>query len=173
MSVIWTCLFKFNFWKNHPRHSLGKLVEEHGYWYEWHAGQPSCLIKHGGTMESKTDSHIPLVVPDMQATDHQTRALGDRKQTRAVGARAQQVETEMQKWLPPFTEGLTGEIVKFDRRSPHLDVEIPPPALPLSAHRPVNPTSNRAGRKHNLFNDFAKDQNCEVCRRTRVTRAPC
>ena len=36
-------------------------------------------------IECKTDNHIPLVVPGVQAMDHQTRALGDWKQTRAVG----------------------------------------------------------------------------------------
>ena len=56
---------------------------------------------------------------------------------------------------------------------PPADMEIPPLTLPLSAHPPVQLTSNRAGRKHNLVTHFPKDPICEVCRRTKVTRAPC
>ena len=37
---------------------------------------------------------IPLVVPGAQATEHQTKALGERKRTPAVGDHEQRVETE-------------------------------------------------------------------------------
>ena len=53
------------------------------------------------------------------------------------------------------------------------DVETPPPVLLPSVHPPAKPSSNRAGGKHNFFTHFPKDPNCEVCRRTKVTRAPC
>ena len=36
-----------------------------------------------------------------------------------------------------------------------------------------NPTSKKSGGKHNLFTHFPKDTICEVCRRTKVTRAQC
>ena len=52
------------------------------------------------------------------------------------------------------------------------DVEMPPPTLPPSAHPPEN-ISNNARRKQILFSHFPKDPNCEMCRRTEVTRAPC
>ena len=57
------------------------------------------LIKNGRNIDCNSDNDIPLVVPGMQAVDHQTRALGDRKQTRAVGDRDLQVETDLPDWL--------------------------------------------------------------------------
>ena len=75
------------------------------------------IISHeenGSNIECDTD--IPLVVLGVQATEHQTRALEERKRTPAVGDREVRVETGIPEWLPPFTEGLTRVIVKFDRR---------------------------------------------------------
>ena len=63
---------------------LGKLCEENAYSYEGHPGQQSYLIKNGKKIK---------VVASVQATGHQTKALGDWKQTRAVD-HEQQMETE-------------------------------------------------------------------------------
>ena len=102
VSVIWTCLFKFNFLKeSRAVLSLGKVCEENGYSYEWHPGQPSYLIKH------RLDNWHPQVVPGVQATEHQTKALGDRKPAQAVGDHELHAETEFPEFLEPFTEGLT------------------------------------------------------------------
>ena len=65
----------------------------------WHPGQPSYLIKNG------RNNHIPLVAPGVQGTEHQTKALDVWKQTRGVGDHELRVETELQEWLQPFTEG--------------------------------------------------------------------
>ena len=62
------------------------------------------LINNGRTIECKTDNHIPLVVPGVPATGHQTHFLGNQKQTRAVGDHEFQVETELPERLQPFTE---------------------------------------------------------------------
>ena len=62
--------------------------------YEWLPGQPSCLIKNGKNIECNIDNHIPLVVPGAQATEHQTKSLGERKRTPAVGDHEQWVGTE-------------------------------------------------------------------------------
>ena len=52
-------------------------------------------------------------------------------------------------------------------------MEIPPRALRSSAHPPAKPPSNRAGWIHNFFTHCPKDPDCEVCRPTKATRAPC
>ena len=54
--------------------------------------------------ERKTDNHSLLVIPGVQATEHQTNALGDPRQTQAVGDHERSVETELPEWLQPFTE---------------------------------------------------------------------
>ena len=43
----------------------------------------------------KNDNVIPLLAPGVQATEHQTHALNDRKQTRAVGDHERSVETNL------------------------------------------------------------------------------
>ena len=70
-------------------------------------GSQSCLIKNGKNIECNIDNNTPLVFPGAQATEHQTKALGERKRTPAVGDHAEWVETEKPEWLQPFTEGLT------------------------------------------------------------------
>ena len=56
----------------------------------------------------KTDNHIPLVVPDVQATDHKTKALDDRKPAQDVGDFERRVETKLPEWHQPFMEGFKG-----------------------------------------------------------------
>ena len=114
---------------------------------------------------------MPLVVPGVQATEHQTKALSDWKRP-AVRHRERRVETELPEWLRTFTEGLAKGSLSSTDVSP-ADVERPPPTLPPSTHPPAKPTSNRAGEKHNLLTHFPRDQTCEVCRHTKVTWAPC
>ena len=106
--------------------SLGKLCHENGYSYERHPGQPSHLSKDGRNTECKAHNHILLVVPRVQATKHQTKALVGRKRTPAVGDHERSVETKLPAWLQPFREGLT----RGSSRS--TDVS----------------TSNKSGRKH-------------------------
>ena len=83
-----------------------------------------------------------------------------------------QVETELPEWLQPFTEGVRRGSSSSTDVSP-ADVAIPPPALSPSTHPPAKPSSKRAREEHNLFTHFPTDPNGEVCRRTKVTRAPC
>ena len=73
----------------------GTNCAKNSYFYEWHPGQPSYLIKNGRTTECKTDTRIPLVVPGVQATEHQTDVMGDRKHTEAVGDQERRLETEL------------------------------------------------------------------------------
>ena len=71
--------------KNHPPYfRWEQCVTDTVMRCEWRPGQPSYLIKNGKNIECKTDNHFPLVVPGVQATEHQAKALGDRKPTRDV-----------------------------------------------------------------------------------------
>ena len=45
-----------------------------------------------------------------------------------------------------------------------------------SSHEPsLEPTPARSADlgKHSVENHFPKDQNCKICQRTKITRAPC
>ena len=74
----------------------------------------------------------------MQAIEHQTKALDDRKRTPAVGHDDGSVETQLLVWRQPVTEGLTREYSSSTDVSP-ADVELPPLALLPSAHFPERP----------------------------------
>ena len=58
--------------------SLGELCEENGYSHEWYPGQPSYL-------KCKTDNHIPLVVPGVQAAAHPNQNSGRVEATTSCG----------------------------------------------------------------------------------------
>ena len=86
MSMVWTCVFKFNCWKNHPRYvRLVNWAKKNGYMCEWHPGPK---------IDCKTDNHIPLVVPGVPSTEHQTKAVGERKQAQVVGDHERRVQKE-------------------------------------------------------------------------------
>ena len=123
---------------------------------ERHPGQSSYLIKNGRNSSVKPDNHILWVVPGVLATDHQTRALGDRMQTRDLSDHEFKVEPDSQEWLQPFTEGLTGRLWSSTDVSSPVHVELPPPALLLSAHPPAKLTSYKSGGKHSLLKLFPK-----------------
>ena len=77
-----------------------------------HGTTKSAIISHQEweKMDGTTDNHVPLVVPGVQATDHQTKALGDRRWTRAVGDHGLKVEkTDLPEWHRPVTEELKGD----------------------------------------------------------------
>ena len=45
-----------------------------------------------------------------------------------------------------------------------------------SSHEPsLGPTPARSADlgKHSVYTHFPKDRNCEICQRTKITRAPC
>ena len=73
--------------------------------------------------------------------------------------------SEIQEWLQEFREMLVDEEVP-ERRDSHAS----------SSHE-VSPEPTFKRRedlcKHNVYTDFFKDRNCEICRRTETTRAPC
>ena len=72
----------------------------------------------------KTDNYIRLVVHGVQSADHQTRLLGDWKQTRAAGDHELEVETDWPERRQRLTEGLTGRSSSSTDVSP-VCVEIP------------------------------------------------
>ena len=97
-SVIWTCLLKFNDVENQSPAVLSRWVFCAKKSFTRMNGiqvKPSYLIKNGRTIESRSDNHILV----WQATDHQTRSLGDRKQRQLVGDHVSKVETDWPEWL--------------------------------------------------------------------------
>ena len=77
----------------------------------------SAIISHREMEKNdcKTDNHILLVLPGVQASKHQSEGLDDRKQTQAVGDHERRVETELPEWLQLFHGRIDEEILKLDK----------------------------------------------------------
>ena len=73
--------------------------------------------------------------------------------------------SEIPEWLQEFRESLVDDWVP-ERRDPHAN----------SSHEPsLEPTPTRSVDlgEHSVCAHFPKDRNCEICKRTKITRAPC
>ena len=73
--------------------------------------------------------------------------------------------SDILEWLQEFRENLVGERVPKHRDS-HAS----------SSHEPsleLTPARSADLGKHSVKTHFPKDRNCEVCHKTKITRAPC
>ena len=74
-------------------------------------------------------------------------------------------DSEIPEWLQEFRENLVDDEIPLQGCS-HAS----------SSHEDsLEPTTKRREDfgKHIVFSHFLKDQNCEICKRTKITRAPC
>ena len=74
-------------------------------------------------------------------------------------------ESEIPEWLQEFRENLVDDEIPLQGGS-HAS----------SSHEAsLEPTTKRREdlRKHSVYTHFTKDRNCEICKRTKITRAPC
>ena len=73
--------------------------------------------------------------------------------------------SDIPEWLQEFRENLVDDRVP-ERRDSHAS----------SSHEPsLEPTPTRSMDlcKHSVYTHFPKDRNCDICQRTKITRAPC
>ena len=79
--------------------------------------------------------------------------------------RGNPLNSEISEWLQEFRENLVDDEIPLQGGS-HAS----------SSHEvPLEPTTKRREDlgKHNVHTHFPKDRNCEICKRTKITRAPC
>ena len=79
--------------------------------------------------------------------------------------RGNPLDSEIPEWLQEFRENLVDDEVP-ERRDSHAS----------SSHEvSLEPTSKRREDlgKHSVYTHCPKDRNCEICKRTKITRAPC
>ena len=80
-------------------------------------------------------------------------------------ADSDRASSEILEWLPEFREILADDEVP-ERRDSHAS----------SSHKvSLEPTFKRRVDlgKHSVYTHFPKDRNCEICQRTKISRAPC
>ena len=73
--------------------------------------------------------------------------------------------SEIPEWLQEFRENLVDDSVR-EYRDSHAS----------SSHEPsleLTPTRSADLGTHGVYTHFPKDRNCEICHRTKITRAPC
>ena len=75
------------------------------------------------------------------------------------------LSSEIPEWLQEFRENLV------DERVPELRDSHASSSHEISSE----PTSKRSEDlgKHSVYTHFPRDRNCEICKRTKITRAPC
>ena len=77
--------------------------------------------------------------------------------------RCDPLSSDIPEWLQEFRENLVDDIFPKHRDS-HAS----------SSHVEPMPTAKSADLgKHSVYTHFPEDRNCEICQRTKVTRAPC
>ena len=79
--------------------------------------------------------------------------------------RGRLLNSDIPEWLQELRENLLD-----DRVPKHRDSHA------SSSHEPsLEPTPSRSADlgKHSVYTHFPKDRNCEICQRTKITRAPC
>ena len=74
-------------------------------------------------------------------------------------------DPEIPEWLQEFRENLVDDEIPLQGGS-HAS---------SSYEASLEPTTKRREDlgKHNVHTHFPKDRNCEICKRTKITRAPC
>ena len=74
--------------------------------------------------------------------------------------------SDIPEWLQEFRENLVDDGVP-ERRDSHASSSHEP------SLEPAPPTRSKDLGKHSVKTHFPKDRNCEICHRTKITRAPC
>ena len=96
---------------------------------------------------------------------NQTLKTNKKETTIARGNPLHSDNSEIPEWLQEFRENLVDDEVPLQGDS-HAS----------SSHEtslePIKMRSEELG-KHNVHTHFPKDRNCEICKRTKITRAPC
>ena len=173
--------------------SLGKLCEDHGYSCEWVSGQKPRFTKEGKTIFCITDNFVPLVVPGLSASSgsnsSETSTLQDLSSKSPAQGRSDQLASGNWSGSLQKTQNQTKKLMAIEARmtvcliflngwrsfTDNLeDTEVPAPAYSSrdsDSERPTKVLSK--SREHCVFAHFPKDRNCEVCLRTKMTRAPC
>ena len=180
---------------------LGKLFDENGYSYEWINGQKPHLIKDGIRIICNTENFVPIVVPGMsssssgssstlgtfvrqeiQSSSSSSSSDGDNSDISPVPVsilvddrsgqpdgttikRSNPLASEIPEWLQEFRGNLVDD-----------EIPIQGDSHASSSHEvSLEPTTKRREDlgKHSVFSHFPKDRNCEICKRTKITRAPC
>ena len=193
--------------------SLGKLCDEHGYFYmSGSTVKKPHLIFNGIRMQCNTENFVPVVVPGLPTTpsssstwtsttpssqeidcsDHHPAIESSESVDRQARSDPFTSETSEELWhestkIPKPNKNDDHEQVRRDPcsdtpewlqefRENLVDERVPEhrDSHASSSHEPsFEPTRSVDLGEHSVYSHFPKDQNCEICHRTKITRVPC
>ena len=177
--------------------SLGKLCDENGYSYEWIDGQKPHLIIDGIRIQCITENFVPIVVPGLSTSSSSTReredginsdispvqvsnSVGDRSgrpdETQANKTpKNHNKETTTERGNPSNSE-IPERLQEFSENLADDEIPVHGDSHATSSREvSLEPTTKRREDlgKHSVYTHFPKDRNCEICIRTKITRASC
>ena len=126
--------------------SLGKKGEESRYFFIWKKRETPFLL-------DKLNAECTLMYRLSYPVSLTLRTLENRLH-------------QLLERLKPSREGIS------EGASSSTD-DVPTPAKPPLMRTSARPSLNKPGGKHNLHTHFPKDPKCDVCKRTKITRAFC
>ena len=183
--------------------SLGELCEDHGYSYEWTSGQKPQLIKNGRRIQYSTENYVAIfvlgsstgssrsatptspaslpqeaVIPTLRPASTQSECMSsqawrDRRQNQQKPKTHIKMRTTKQYGETRCVTCQNGYkhsqtilwTEEFQRARTHPRVLL------------VKQLQSREEKwcrgKHSIYDHFPKDWNCDICKRTTITRAPC
>ena len=181
--------------------SLGQLCKDHGLSCEWVSGQEPRLTINGKSVLCKTYIFEPLVVPGSSVNSESSssptmpppESLGP--EVLSVSGNMAAANSSSDSVLERSDELATGKLGQESLRSDKKDGNDPLADMPFwfadfkenlkdtelhaSAHSspesdPEHPTKVAPkARKHSIYTHFPKDPDCDVCLRTKITKACC
>ena len=175
--------------------SLGKLCEEVGCSYQWTSGQKPHLIKNAKKIHCDTSNHVPFVVPGLSTssstsstsptsssketvTNTEIPATRRRESTRLAREDPlhRSAEIEKKKATKNYRV-MSCKVRQIGYRSSSMDwlmnVFQNIKTLPILLKNFLWNREQKWHRSDNIFTHFPKDRKCEICKRTKITRAPC
>ena len=127
-------------------------------------------IDHPTSSSSSSTSLTTTVSSDSETRAREDLSGIDSQPASVPSSHVERIErgdplcSDIPEWLQEFRENLLDDGVP-ERRDSHA-----------SSHEPSlerTPARSVDLGKHSVYNHFPKDRNCEICQRTKITRAPC
>ena len=176
--------------------SLGKLCKGLGYSYH-RSGQKPHLIKDGRKIKCNTPNNVPFVVLGLSmssstssspptssskdtVTTTQIPAAGRSESTNEAVRRnpSHEQKTQIKMTTTKNYKVMSCKVSQIGYRISSVDwlmkVFQNIDTLPVLLMKlPMEPRTKLVSGKHNMFTHFPNDRNCDICLRTKITRASC
>ena len=129
------------------------------------SGRDSHPVPVSSSHVERIERGDPLTKPTKNPKQKKNVDLDQERRDPLFAAKPAPLCSDIPEWLQEFRENLVDERVP-ERRDSHAS----------SFHEPsIEPTPARSVvlGEQSVYTHFHKDRNCEICQRTKITRAPC